>query len=124
MTLAYCYGSYTKFKVEYPFVWLTKYCKQVLVEPVVELVGELIRQTYEMLEVEILRGVVSKDHLYMIVTAPPDISPQIWCGESRGEAQQNYSRSLRTSISFLATSLLDPWVFLRDGRGTYVRDDS
>ncbi len=75
MTLAYRYGSHTKFKVEYHFVWVTKYRKQVLVGPVAERVRELIRQTCEMLEVEILRGVVSKDHIHILVSAPPDISP-------------------------------------------------
>ena len=38
-------------------------------------VRELVRQTCEQLEVEILRGVVSKDHVHLLVSAPPSVSP-------------------------------------------------
>ena len=36
---------------------------------------ELARQTCEHLEIEILRGVVSQDHVHLLVSAPPNISP-------------------------------------------------
>lgn len=39
------------------------------------LVRELVRQTCEHLEIQILRGVVSKDHVHILVSAPPNISP-------------------------------------------------
>jgi putative transposase len=38
-------------------------------------VRELVRQTCEIFEIEILRGVVSKDHVHILVSSPPDISP-------------------------------------------------
>jgi len=34
---------------------------------------ELARQTYEYLEIEILRGVVSQDHVHLLVLSPPNI---------------------------------------------------
>jgi putative transposase len=37
-------------------------------------VRELVRQTCEQLEVEILKGVVSKDHVHLLVSAPPTVS--------------------------------------------------
>ena len=39
------------------------------------LVRELVRQTCEHLEIQILRGVVSKDNVHILVSAPPNISP-------------------------------------------------
>ena len=36
---------------------------------------ELIRQTCEAFEIEILKGVVSKDHIHILVSAPPDMAP-------------------------------------------------
>ena len=36
---------------------------------------ELIRQTCEAFEIEILRGVVSKDHIHILVSAPPTMAP-------------------------------------------------
>ena len=38
-------------------------------------VRELVRQTCEYFEIQILRGVVSKDHAHILVSAPPNISP-------------------------------------------------
>lgn len=71
----YRYGSHTKFKFEYHFVWVTKYRYKVLEGDVAIRVRELVRQSCEMFEIEILRGVVSKDHIHILVSAPPEISP-------------------------------------------------
>ena len=38
-------------------------------------VRELVRQICEQFEIQILRGVVSKDHIHILVSAPPNISP-------------------------------------------------
>ena len=71
----YRHGSHTKFKIEYHFVWVTKYRYQVLQGDIAFRVRELVRQTCERFEIQILRGVVSKDHVHILVSAPPDISP-------------------------------------------------
>jgi putative transposase len=38
-------------------------------------VRELIRQTCEAFEIEILKGVVSQDHVHILVFAPPNLAP-------------------------------------------------
>ena len=38
-------------------------------------VRELVRQVCEAFEVQIIRGVVGKDHVHILVSAPPSISP-------------------------------------------------
>jgi len=68
-------GSHTKYKLEYHFVWVTKYRYQVLQGEVALRVRELVRQTCGMFEIEIIRGVVSKDHVHILVSAPPTMSP-------------------------------------------------
>lgn len=73
--MEYRHGSHTKYKIEYHFVWVTKYRYQVLNGDVGNRVRELTRQTCEYLEIEILRGVVSKDHVHLLVSAPPHLSP-------------------------------------------------
>lgn len=73
--MEYRYGSHTKFKIEYHFVWVTKYRYSLLVGEIATRVREIVRQTCERFEIEILRGVVSKDHIHILVSAPPDISP-------------------------------------------------
>lgn len=72
--MKYRNGSHTKYSIEYHFVWVTKYRYQVLVGDIGLRVRELVRQTCGHLEVEILRGVVSKDHIHLLVSAPPTIS--------------------------------------------------
>ena len=70
-------GSHTKYKIEYHFVWVTKYRYQVLKGDIAERTRELVRQTCANFEIEIIRGVVSKDHVHVhvLVSAPPTISP-------------------------------------------------
>ena len=55
----YRYGSHTVFKIQYHFVFVTKYRYKVLKGDVGLKVRELIRQTCEAFEIEILKGVVS-----------------------------------------------------------------
>ncbi len=71
----YRHGSHTKFKIEYHFVWATKYRYKVLTGDIGLRVRELVRQTCEHFEMQILRGVVSQDHVHILVSAPPQISP-------------------------------------------------
>jgi REP element-mobilizing transposase RayT len=52
------YGSHTVFQIEYHFVWVTKYRYKVLSGEVAERVRELVRQTCEVFEIRIVRGVV------------------------------------------------------------------
>jgi putative transposase len=71
----YRYGSHTVFNIEYHFVWVTKYRYQVLKGDVALRVRELVRRTCEIFEIRILKGVVSKDHVHLLVSAPPTIAP-------------------------------------------------
>ena len=73
--MKYRRSSHTKFKLEYHLVWVTKYRYKVLTGDVGLRVRELVRQSCEHLEIEILRGVISKDHVHLLVSAPPNISP-------------------------------------------------
>jgi putative transposase len=71
----YRYGSHTVFKIQYHFVFVTKYRYKVLTGDVGLKVRELIRQTCEAFEIEILHGVVSKNHVHLLLSAPPNLAP-------------------------------------------------
>ena len=73
--MEYRYGSHTVYNIEYHFVWVTKYRYQVLTEPINLRVRELVRQTCEAFEIRILSGVVSKDHVHIVVSSPPNMAP-------------------------------------------------
>lgn len=71
----YSRGSHTKYKIEYHFVWVTKCRYQVLQGDLALRVSELVRQVCERFEIQIQRGVLSKDHVHILVSAPPEIAP-------------------------------------------------
>ena len=73
--MEYRYGSHTVYKIRYHFVFVAKYRYQVLVEEIGLKVRGLIRQTCHAFEIEILKGVVSKDHVHLFVSAPLNMSP-------------------------------------------------
>ena len=73
--MEYRYGSHTVFKIEYHFVWVTKYRYQLLKDEVGHRVKELVRQTCETHEIRIIKGVVSKDHVHILVSSPPELAP-------------------------------------------------
>ena len=74
--MEYRYGSHTVYNIEYHFVWVTKYRYQVLIGAISLRVRELVRQTCEAFEIRILSGVVSKDHVHIVVSAPPNMAPR------------------------------------------------
>ena len=71
----YRYGSHTVYQIEYHSVWVTKYRYRVLSGEVAARVRELVRQTCEAFEIKIVRGVVSGDHVHILVSAPPEMAP-------------------------------------------------
>ena len=68
-------GSHTVYNIEYHFVWVTKYRYKVLTGDIAARVRELVRQTCEAFEIRILKGVVSLDHVHILVSAPPTLAP-------------------------------------------------
>ncbi len=54
----YRYGSHTVFNIQYHFVFVTKYRYQVLKGDVGLRARELIRETCQAFEIEILKGVI------------------------------------------------------------------
>jgi len=63
--MEYRYGSHTVFKIQYHFVFVTKYRYPVLKGDVGLEIRKLIRQAFE---IEILKGVVSKDHVHLLMS--------------------------------------------------------
>ncbi len=71
----YRYGSHTVYQIEYHVVWVVKYRYGVLQGEVALRVRELVRQTCEAFEIRIVKGVVSADHVHILVSAPPELAP-------------------------------------------------
>ena len=67
-------SAHTRFDIKYHFVWTTKYRKSVLTGPVGIRLRELVREVCRTNEIEILQGHVSRDHVHILVSAPPNMS--------------------------------------------------
>ena len=67
-------SSHSLYDCKYHIVWITKYRKPVLVGVIAERIRELVRQVCKENEVEIIKGHVSKDHIHLFVSVPPQLS--------------------------------------------------
>ncbi|MDQ6967594.1 MAG: IS200/IS605 family transposase [Mariprofundaceae bacterium] len=91
-------GSHSVFQIHLHMVWCTKYRKKVLEKDIGERLREICRQICSDMSVEILSGVVAKDHVHVLVSIPPQVSVskliQKLKGKSSYKLQREYS-SLR-----------------------------
>ncbi len=67
-------SSHTVYDLKYHIVWITKYRKPVLGGEVSKRVRELIREICKSMDVEIVKGHISRDHVHLFVSVPPHIS--------------------------------------------------
>ena len=63
-------GSHSRFALEIPLVWCTKYRKPILKGDLAHRFRALARGVCSELNVEIIKGVVSSDHVHMLVSIP------------------------------------------------------
>src|SRR6266702_1235745 len=68
-------GTHTVYDIQYHFVWVTKYRYPILRGETAERVRDIIRQVCASREITILKGHVSGDHVHLMVSAPPTMSP-------------------------------------------------
>ena len=67
-------GGNRSYQLHVHLVWSTKYRYGVLKGDIQIRCRELLRQTCDSLDVQILKGVVSKDHVHLHVSYPPKVS--------------------------------------------------
>ena len=72
--MGYRHGAHTVFEIHLHLVWTTKYRKAIMSGEVGLRVRELIKQVCRDEEVEIMKGHVSKDHVHLFVSIPPQVT--------------------------------------------------
>ena len=70
----YRHGAHSVYEIHLHLVWVTKYRKVVLAGPVGVRVRDLIREICGASDVPIIRGHVSKDHVHLLVSIPPQVT--------------------------------------------------
>jgi putative transposase len=69
--MSYRKTAHSVYDLKCHVVWITKYRKPVLHSQVALRLRELIRQTCATLDVYIISGHVSKDHVHLLLSVPP-----------------------------------------------------
>ncbi len=68
-------SSHSRYDLKYHFVWVTKCRRKVLTGAVGIRVRDLVREVCRTHEIEILQGAVSGDHVHVLLSCPPTMSP-------------------------------------------------
>ena len=90
--------SYSVYDLKYHLVWITKYRKPVFFGDVAVRLRDLIREICKSLDIEIIKGHVSKDHVHLFVSVPP----QLYISKLMGRIKGKTSRKLLTEYRRLS----------------------
>ncbi len=71
----YRHSAHAVHDIEYHVIWVTKYRYKVMRGRVAERAREVIRRICAARDVMILRGAISPDHIHMLLSVPPELSP-------------------------------------------------
>jgi putative transposase len=66
--------SHCVYDIKYHIVWITKYRKPVLAEDIGKRLRDLVRVLCTSLDVQIVKGHVSRDHVHLLVSVPPYVA--------------------------------------------------
>lgn len=87
-------GSHTVYDLRVHLVWSTKYRYKVLQNKIGYRIRELIRQKCKSLDIQIIRGRVSQNHVHMYISYPPKLSisdiVRLLKGNSSRKIQQEF----------------------------------
>ena len=114
--MSYTSGSHTVFHHRYHIVWITKYRYKVLEGALRERIRTIIRQVCRELGVQIVSGVLSREHVHMFVEIPPHIAVSDFVRASRDGHRIGCRWSSRTCASATGGAFLGSGLFLHHER--------
>ena len=88
-------GPHTVYQLHYHFVFITKYRKPVLQGDIARRARELIREICRSEDVEIVKGNISKDHVHLLLSMPPQVSPSRIMQAVKGKSSHHLVREFR-----------------------------
>jgi putative transposase len=89
-------SSHTVYDIKYHLVWITKYRKPILEGEIAKRSRELIREICRSNDVEILKGHISKDHVHLMVSVPPQISVSQLVQYLKGKSSRKMMMEFKT----------------------------
>ena len=88
----YTSGSHTIYHHRYHLVWITKYRYRILSGEIQKRAREILARISEELTVEIINGVISKDHIHIFCNIPPHISVSEYMKKMKGKSSYKLQR--------------------------------
>ncbi len=89
-------GSHTVYELQYHFVFIAKYRKPVLKGDIARRTRELIREICASEDVVIVKGNVSPDHVHLMLSMPPQVSPSRIMQAVKGKSSHHLMREYRS----------------------------
>jgi putative transposase len=110
--------AHTRFDIKYHLVWITKYRKKLLRADVAIRLRQLVRDICSELEVDILKGHVSQDHVHLFVSCPPHVSPSYLMPRIKGKSSRKLLQQFShlNKLTFRRSSPQFPGIFQRSWR--------
>ena len=93
---AYRHGSHTAYQCHYHFVFIPKYRKPVLRGEVGRYLRDVIREICKSNDIEILKGHIRPDHVHLLLSVPPMLSPSRVMNAIKGKSANRLMRNFRT----------------------------
>ena len=89
-------SSHTTYQLNYHFVFITKYRKPALRGDVAVRLRDLIREICARNQLEILKGHVRPEHVHLLLSVPPNLSPSRVMQLIKGKTSNRLMRDFRT----------------------------
>jgi putative transposase len=122
----YRHSAHAVFDLKYHVIWCTKYRYKILRGRIAERARDLIRQICEARDVVIVRGAVSPDHIHLLLSAPPILSPSKLVQYVKGRSSRHLQAEFpELRKRYWGQHMWGAWILLRDGgRGGRSNDQS
>jgi len=88
--------SHAVYDIKFHIVWITKYRKPVLHGEVAIRLRDMIRETCKAMDVDIIKGHVSKDHVHILASVPPHVSVSNLLKRLKGRSSRKLLSEYRT----------------------------
>ena len=92
---SYRKSSHTVFQIHYHFVFITKYRKPVLRGEVAVRVRDMVREICRSHDIEIVKGHVRPEHVHLLLSVPPQLSPSRVMQAVKGKTSYKLLREYR-----------------------------
>jgi putative transposase len=86
--MSYRKTAHSIYDLKYHIVWIAKYRKPALRGEIGKRVRELIRQTCASMDVYIVKGHISKEHVHLLVSLPPSVSVSEFVKRVKGRSSR------------------------------------